>query len=161
MCVFSSVCLTVYSVVVGSFLGGTLMLRGPFVMPELLLEVLPPDYEQSSDNAHLSWSWKKWSGGESGFCTARSEEEPFFYYCCGCCWRLTWWLAQRLMPGQVRFKLEDIVVPGRPREPKDTNMISTSLSLHCGALKTLTLLDLHMPRCQGADQLGPECCCPS
>lgn len=71
--------LTVYSVVVGSFLGGTLMLRGPFVMPELLLEVLPPDYEQSSDNAHLSWSWKKWSGGESGFCTARSEEQPFFF----------------------------------------------------------------------------------
>lgn len=56
MCVFSSVCLTVYSVVVGSFLGGTRVLRGPFVMPELLLEVLPPDYEQSSDDAHLSWS---------------------------------------------------------------------------------------------------------
>lgn len=85
----------------------------------------------------------------------------FFFYCCGCCWRLTWWLAQRLMPGQVHFKLEDIAVPGRPREPKDTNMISTSVSLHCGALKTLTLLDPHMLRCQGADQLGPECCCPS
>lgn len=67
--------------------------------------------------------------------------------------QLTRWLVQRLKLGQVLLKFKDSRVPGKPRT-KDTNSFAANFSLHCGALKTLTPLELHKQRCQGDDQLG-------